>query len=126
MSIQLAANWPDMLEKDFSKIYMDQYRSLPAMVPDLFNVMRSDAAFEKSSQVGMVPDFSEFTGKIDAKDPKQGLKVNIIVVLVKLSQMLENLKVSVTDKVTKWKMIEIISRKDFFGGLLASSMVKVG
>ena len=26
--------------------------ALPAMVPDLFNVLRSDAAFEKTSQVG--------------------------------------------------------------------------
>lgn len=72
MSVQLAADWPDLLEKDFRKIYMDQYRSLPAMVPDLFNVMRSDAAFEKTSQVGTIPDFSEFTGSIDGKDPIQG------------------------------------------------------
>lgn len=72
MAVQLAADWPDLLEKDFRKIYMDQYRSLPAMVPDLFSVQRSDAAFEKTSQVGMVPDFAEFTGKIDPKDPKQG------------------------------------------------------
>jgi len=72
MSVQLAANWPDLLEKDFRKIYMDQYRSLPAMVPDLFNVMRSDAAFEKTSQVGTVPDFQEFTGKVAGVDPVQG------------------------------------------------------
>ena len=69
---QLAANWNDLLEKDFRKIYLDQYRSLPAMVPDLFNVLRSDAAFEKTSQVGTVPDFIEFTGKISEVDPKQG------------------------------------------------------
>lgn len=70
--MQLAANWPDLLEKDFSKIYMDQYKSLPVMVPDLFNVQRSDSAFEKTSQVGQVPDFSEFTGKIQEVNPIQG------------------------------------------------------
>jgi phage major head subunit gpT-like protein len=69
---QLSASWNDLLEKDFRKIYMDQYRSLPAMVPDLFNVMRSEAAFEKTSQVGTVPDFIEFTGKISEVYPKQG------------------------------------------------------
>ena len=69
---QLAANWPDLLETDFRKIYMDQYRVLPAMVPDLFNVMRSDQAFEKTSQVGTVPDFAEFKGKISAVTPVQG------------------------------------------------------
>jgi hypothetical protein len=60
------------MEKDFKKIYFDQYRSLPTMVPDLFNVMRSEAAFEKTSQVGTVPDFIEFTGKISEVEPKQG------------------------------------------------------
>jgi phage major head subunit gpT-like protein len=70
--MQLAANWPDLLEKDFRKVYMDQYRSIPAMVPDLYNVMRSDAAFEKTSQVGTVPDFTEFTGRIAEVSPKQG------------------------------------------------------
>lgn len=69
---QLASNWNDLLEKDFRKIYMDQYRSLPAMVPDLFNVMRSDAAFEKTSQVGTVPDFVEFSGSISEVNPIQG------------------------------------------------------
>ncbi len=70
--MQLAANWPDLLETDFRKIYMDQYRVLPTMVPDLFNVQRSEQAFEKTSAVGQVPDFTEFTGKIAEVDPIQG------------------------------------------------------
>lgn len=69
---QLAANWPDLLEKDFRKIYMDQYKVLPVMVPDLFNVQTSDAAFEKTSSVGDVPDFTEFTGKVSEVSPTQG------------------------------------------------------
>lgn len=68
----LAGNWNDLLEKDFSKIYYDQYKVLPAMVPDLFNVQRSDAAFEKTSAVGQVPDFVEFTGKIQSREPILG------------------------------------------------------
>ena len=70
--MQLAANWQDLLEKDFRKIYFDQYKILPAMIPDLFNVQRSEAAFEKTSAVGQVPDFTEFTGKIAEVDPVQG------------------------------------------------------
>lgn len=42
------------------------------MVPDLFNVLRSDAAFEKTSAVGTVPDFIEFTGKVSEVNPEQG------------------------------------------------------
>lgn len=70
--MQLAANWPDLLEKDFRKIHMDEYRSLAVMVPDIYNVMQSEAAFEKTSQVGTVPDFVEFTGKVNEVSPKQG------------------------------------------------------
>ena len=51
---------------------MDEYRSLPVMVPDVFNVMKTEAAFEKTSQVGTVPDYVEFTGSISEVSPKQG------------------------------------------------------
>lgn len=70
--MQLAANWPDLLEKDFRKIFQDQYTALPMMVPDLFNVLKSDAAFEKTSSVGQVPDFAEFQGKVAEVSPTQG------------------------------------------------------
>ena len=69
--MQLAENWPDLLEKDFRKIFQDQYPILPMMVPDLFNIQKSDAAFEKISAVGQVPDHAEFTGKITEVNPTQ-------------------------------------------------------
>lgn len=69
--MQLSVNWPDLIEKDFSKIYYDRYSAIPRMVPDLFNVMRSDSAFEKISAVGTVPDHVEFTGKVSEVSPTQ-------------------------------------------------------
>ena len=68
---QLASNWPDLLSKDFTKIYFDRYQQIPVMVPDLFNVMTSDAAYEKTSAVGTVPDFVEFTGRVSEVIPAQ-------------------------------------------------------
>lgn len=70
--MQLAANWPDLLEKDFRKIHQEQYQILPMMVPDLFNIQKSEAAFEKTSAVGQVPDHAEFTGKVTEVSPTQG------------------------------------------------------
>ena len=61
-----------LLEKDFRKIFQDQYQVLPMMVPDLFNIQSSEAAFEKTSAVGQVPDFVEFTGKVSEVSPAQG------------------------------------------------------
>jgi len=69
--MQLAANWPDLLEKDFRKIYQDQYMQIKRMVPDLFNVLKTEAAFEKTGAVGQVPDFVEFTGKVAEVSPTQ-------------------------------------------------------
>lgn len=96
------------------------------MVPDLFNVMSSDAAYEKTSAVGQVPDFIEFTGKIQEVSPTQALNV-LIVALVKFGYMLESLKAFFTDKVTIRRMEQwVTSRKDSFGGLLGFSMEKGG
>ncbi len=68
---QLAANWNDLLAKDFSKIYFDQYKQLPMMVPDLFNVARAEGAYEKTSSAGQVPDFGEFQGNVVEVSPTQ-------------------------------------------------------
>lgn len=72
MSVMLAANWPDLLLKDLRKVYMDQYPTLPAMVPDLFNVQTSGGAYEKTTSVGTVPDHQEFTGKIGVVSRVEG------------------------------------------------------
>jgi hypothetical protein len=72
MGVHLASNWPDLLQKDISKAYMDQYPVLPTMVPDLFGIDSSDAAFEKTTQVGPVPDHQEFTGRIGVVERTQG------------------------------------------------------
>jgi hypothetical protein len=72
MGLHLAANWPDLLEKDISKVYMDQYPIMQTMVPDMFHIGESTAAFEKVTQVGPVPDHQEFTGRIGIVERTQG------------------------------------------------------
>lgn len=41
------------------------------MVPDLFGVLKTEAAFEKMGAVGQVPDHVEFTGKVVEVSPTQ-------------------------------------------------------
>ena len=119
----LAANWPDLLAKDFRKIYFDQYTVLPVMVPDLFNVMSSDAAYERTSGAGTIPDFIEFTGKVGEVKPTQMLRE---IIASQFDYMLEVPKTFRTDKVKIERILQwIISRKDFFGGLLDFSMARV-
>lgn len=70
--VALAANWPDLLESEIRTVYIDRYKDLPAMVPDVFNVITSDRPYEKSTQVGAVPDHVEFTGKTTLVERTQG------------------------------------------------------
>ncbi len=70
--MQLATNWPDLLEKDFRAVYFERYPMLPAMVPDMYSIQTSSAAFEKITQAGPVPDHVTFTGRISVVEPKQG------------------------------------------------------
>ena len=72
MGVMLAANWPDVMETDLRKVYMDRYSEIPMMVPDLYAVMSSSQAFEKESSVGAIPDHSEFSGRINVIEPAQG------------------------------------------------------
>jgi len=128
MGVMLSANWPDLLERDLRKVYIDQYKALPAMTPDLFSIQSSDGAYEKSSSVSPVPDHQEFTGKINVVERVQGLRViNIVAPVKKFGYMLEVPKALLTDKVKIGGILQwIISRKDFFGGSLDFSMARVG
>jgi phage major head subunit gpT-like protein len=72
MGVLLAANWPDLMETDLRKVYMNRYQEIPMMVPDLFAVQGSTQAFEKESSVGAVPDHVAFTGRITTVEPIQG------------------------------------------------------
>ena len=72
MGVHLSSNWPDLIEKDIRAVYMDNYPILEAMVPDLFTIQGSTAAYEKTTQAGPVPDHTEFTGRISVVERTQG------------------------------------------------------
>ena len=97
------------------------------MVPDLFNVMSSEAAYEKTSGAGTVPDFTEMTGKVGEVKPTQmydksytfteyAAKIEIQrklaaddllkLVVNKLGQMLELPKTLFTTKVKIKEMLQ--------------------
>ncbi len=73
MGLMLAANWPDLMVKDLSKIYMDEYPKLPVMSPEFYTIMDDvSGSYYKASNVGAVPDHQEFTGRIGVVEPVQG------------------------------------------------------
>src|SRR3990167_651095 len=76
--VMLAANFPDLLEKDIRAVYMERYPAIPAMVPDVYDIATSEAAYEKSTQVSPVPDHQQFTGKIATIARQQGYDKTVV------------------------------------------------
>ena len=64
MPIALSENWPDLLEPGLRKVFADQYKEIPTMIPNLFTVESVDSSYVKDSAAGAFSDFAEFTGKV--------------------------------------------------------------
>jgi len=70
----ISTNFPDILDPTFLRIFDEEYDQLPDMLPTFFTDPgqgpRGDSV--KWSQVGTLPDFTEFTGTIGYQSQSQG------------------------------------------------------
>ena len=116
------ANFGDLLEPGFRQIFFDQYSQLPTVYDKIFRINGSSKQQEYDSSVsgfGQLVETSE-GAPITYEDPIQGFLKHIkhklsryVIVLVKLSKLLETLKVIVTNYVTTlWN--KTISRQSPF------------
>ena len=97
------ANFGDLLEPGFRQIFFDQFAALPTVYDKIFKVGSSTKQDEKDSSVsgfGQLVQTSE-GAPITYEDPIQGLTktINYVVVLIKLSKLLETLKTIITNYV---------------------------
>jgi hypothetical protein len=73
----VSTNFPDVLDPTFQRIYDEEYRQLPDMIPTLFEVVpmgaRGDAT--KWSSVGTLPNWTLFTGSVEYSSQSQGYDV---------------------------------------------------
>ena len=53
-----------LMDKRIRMVEENKYKSLPSMIPQLYNIMTSDSAWEEFYSVGSVPDVPEWTGSI--------------------------------------------------------------
>ena len=69
----ISENFADLLDPRFQKIYHEQYRQLPDMLPKLFNFEKDNGRNNMTwSSVGAFADWGEFTGTVDYDDVSQG------------------------------------------------------
>ncbi len=59
-----SAQFVRLLDKRLRLVEEAKYKSLPSMIPVLFDVLSSDSAFEEMFGVGSLPDIPLFTGKL--------------------------------------------------------------
>ena len=69
----VSTNFADVLDPRFEEIFWETYKELPDLLPRLYNMPSSNGRNNMTwSQVGTVPDFSEFTGIVDYGSMNQG------------------------------------------------------
>jgi phage major head subunit gpT-like protein len=71
-----SANFADLLDSRFAKVFDNRYKQLPDMLPRLYDVVSGGAAptrdTYRQSQVGTFGDIPEFTGTVVYDDVAQG------------------------------------------------------
>ena len=63
-----------LLEPGLRKIFFDIYKSLPSLVPEIFNIETTDKPYETDVGIGTMGDFPKFEGTIEYDRPYQGYK----------------------------------------------------
>ncbi len=70
-----AGNFGDLLDKRVTKVFSDELKQLPDRVGDFYSMQTSNDSFERWSQVGALPDFSQFSGTVNYTSQAQGYDV---------------------------------------------------
>jgi phage major head subunit gpT-like protein len=70
-----SGNFADLLDKRVTKLFDDQYKELPDMVPSVYKMETSSDSFEKWSDVGALGDFTQFSGTVAYQSQSQGYDV---------------------------------------------------
>ena len=68
-----AANFGDLLDPRFQKIFTDRYKQLPDMISNLFGVENHNGRdSQKWGQVGTISDFEELAGNVNYQTQNEG------------------------------------------------------
>ena len=69
----VSTNFPDSLDPRFSRIFFEEYNQVPSMIPELFATEPSNGRNTVTySQIGTLPDLSEFNGNVVYSGMNQG------------------------------------------------------
>lgn len=72
-----SGNFGDLLDRRITKLFYDELEQLPDLVGTVFQIAKSNDAYEVSSETGALDDFSEFTGTVSYGSQNQGYDVRM-------------------------------------------------
>lgn len=72
-----SGNFGDLLDPRVTKLFYDELEQLPDLVGTVFQIAKSNDAYEVSSETGALDDFSEFTGTVSYGSQNQGYDVRM-------------------------------------------------
>lgn len=72
-----SGNFGDLLDRRITKLFYDELEQLPDLVGTVFQIAKSNDAYEVSSETGALDDFSEFTGSVSYGSQNQGYDVRM-------------------------------------------------
>lgn len=72
-----SGNFSDLLDKRVTKLFHDELEQLPDLVGTVYQIAKSNDAYEVSSETGALDDFSEFTGTVSYGSQNQGYDVRM-------------------------------------------------
>lgn len=70
-----SGQWSDLLDKRVTVLHNNRLKQLPDRVSDFYNMGSSSDSFERSSEAGTLPDFTEFAGTVTYQSQAQGYDV---------------------------------------------------
>ena len=77
-SPHISDSFGDLLDPRFQRIFFETYPTVPTMLPELFTFLPTNGRVDmRFSQVGTLPDWSEFTGTVGYQDSTQGFDTTL-------------------------------------------------
>lgn len=71
------ANWPSIVQRDLSEVFLEQYKDFNSMLPYLFKLVEAQQGTEYDLEVGDIGEVPEFQGSISFDESKEGYKKSI-------------------------------------------------
>jgi len=72
MALLNQGQWPAVVQKDLSLIFLDQFRDIPSMAPLIYRYKKAEQGVERDLETGDIGVVPVFDGEVSYEDVRQG------------------------------------------------------